>query len=160
MSSTFVDRMYLLYEVKSTKCDTFQLCTPSKQSLSQRQARESRPGKTAKNYSAITTISRFFSGRTVTLTVPGKIVSKSGCGNSSAASHSPNTLPYPIRQNPPTAQLSQILARIRRCGRLGDEREAQRLYLVHGVGSRQYRSAYETGRQEARGVRNGQEERA
>ena len=43
-----------------------------------------------------------------------------------------------------------ILARIRRCGRIGDEREARRLYLTHGIDFRQYRSAYETGRQEAR----------
>jgi len=43
-----------------------------------------------------------------------------------------------------------ILDRIRRCGRLGAEQEARRLYLAHGVDFRQYRSAYETGRQEAR----------
>ena len=53
-----------------------------------------------------------------------------------------------------------ILARIRRCGRIGDEREARWLYIVHGVGFRQYRSAYETGRQEARRVRTEQEGRA
>ena len=51
-----------------------------------------------------------------------------------------------------------ILARIRRCGRLGDEREARRLYLTHGVGFRQYRSAYETGRQESRRIRIVQEQ--
>jgi len=160
MNGAFVDRMYLLYEVKSAKCATFQSCTPSKQSLSQRQAQESRLDKVPKNFSAITTISPCFFGRTVTPTVLGKIASKNGCGKSSAASHSPNTLPYPSQQNPLTAQLSQILARIRCCGRLGDDREARRLYLVHGVGFRQYRSAYETGRQEARRVRTGQEERA
>ena len=43
-----------------------------------------------------------------------------------------------------------ILDRIRHCGRLGNELEARRLYLMHGVDFRQYRSAYETGRQEAR----------
>jgi len=150
MSSAQVDRMYLLYEVKSTKCATFQSCTPSKQSLSQRQPRESRLDKAPRNYSGITTISRCYSGRTVTPTVPGKTESKSGCGKSSASYQSSNPLPYPSKQNHPTAQLSQILARIRCCGHLGNEREARRLYLVHGVGFRQYRSAYETGRQEVR----------
>jgi len=43
-----------------------------------------------------------------------------------------------------------LLDRIRHCGRLGQENEARRLYLAHGVGFRQYRSAYEAGRQEAR----------
>jgi len=43
-----------------------------------------------------------------------------------------------------------ILDRIRHCGRLGQENEARRLYLAHEIGFRQYRSAYETGRQEAR----------
>ena len=41
-----------------------------------------------------------------------------------------------------------ILARIRRCGRLGDEREARRLYLVNGVGFREYRQAYKAGQRE------------
>jgi len=158
MNGALVDRMYLLYEVICQKCATFQLCTPSKQSLSQRQARESRPGKAPRNFNAITTILRCFSGRTVTPTVPGKTESKSGCESSNASYQSSKPLPYPSQQNPPTTQLSQILARIRCCGRLGDEREARRLYLVHGVGFRQYRSAYETGRQEARRVRTEQEE--
>jgi len=150
MNGAQVDRMYLLYEVKSAKCATFQSCTPSKQSLSQRQARESRLDKAPRNFSGTTIISRYFSGRTVTPTVPGKTESKSVCESSNASYQSSNTLPYPSQQNPLTAQLSQILARIRCCGRLGDEREARRLYLVHGVGFRQYRSAYETGRQEVR----------
>jgi len=53
-----------------------------------------------------------------------------------------------------------ILARIRRCGWLGAEQEARRLYQNHGIDFRAYRSAYEMGRQEARGMRKEQEERA
>jgi len=160
MSSAEVDRMYLLYEVKSAKCATFQSCTHSRRSPVQRQARESRLDKAPRNYNGTTITSRCFSGRTVTPTVPGKTESKSGCGNSSASYQSSNPLPYLSKQNHPTAQLSQILARIRCCGRLGDEREARRLYFVHGVGFRQYRSAYETGRQEARRMRIMQETKA
>jgi len=160
MSSAFVDSGYLLYEVISAKCATFQSCTPSKQSPVQRQARESRLDKAPRNYNGTTITSRYFSGRTVTPTGPGKTESKSGCGNSNASYQSSNPLPYPTQQNPLTAQLSQILARIRCCGRLGDEREARRLYLVHGVGFPQYRSAYETGRQERWRRRITQEGRA
>lgn len=43
-----------------------------------------------------------------------------------------------------------ILDRIRCCGRLGAEQEARRPYLNHCIDFRQYRAAYETGRQEAR----------
>lgn len=46
-----------------------------------------------------------------------------------------------------------ILDRIHRCGRLGKEHKARRLYLTHGIGFRAYRSAYEAGRQEARKMR-------
>lgn len=46
-----------------------------------------------------------------------------------------------------------VLDRIRRSGRLGKEQEARRLYLAHGIGFRQYRSAYETGRRESRRMR-------
>jgi len=150
MNGAQVDRKYLLYEVKSAKCAIFDSCTHSRRSPVQRQARESRLDKAPRNYNGTTITSRCFSGRTVTPTVPGKTESKSGCGNSSASYQSSNPLPYPSQQNPLTAQLSQILARIRCFSRLGDEREARRLYLVHGVGFRQYRSAYETGRQEIR----------
>ena len=52
-----------------------------------------------------------------------------------------------------------VLDRIRRCGRLGAEHEARRLYLAHGIDFRVYRSVYETGRQESRRMRKEQEER-
>jgi len=76
-----------------------------------------------------------------------------------------STVNFPHQVTPHIGDLSvqvrqAILARIRRCGRIGDEREARWLYIVHGVGFRQYRSAYETGRQEARRVRTEQEGRA
>lgn len=47
-----------------------------------------------------------------------------------------------------------ILDRIRRCGRLGKEAEARRLYLIHSISFREYRSAYELGRQEARNMQS------
>lgn len=144
MSSVQVDSMYLLYEVICLKCATFGVCTHSKLSPVPRQARESSPGSIPRNYKETTTTSPCSSGRTVTPTGPGKTGSKSGCGRSSGVSHSPNTLPSP------KILIPQVLDLIRHCGRRGDEQEARRLYLVYGVDFRQYRSAYETGRQERR----------
>jgi len=48
--------------------------------------------------------------------------------------------------------MSSILARIRHCGRHGDEQEARRLYLAYipGVDFREYRRAYRMGQNEAR----------
>jgi len=46
-----------------------------------------------------------------------------------------------------------ILDRIRCCGRLGDEEEARRLYLVCNIGFREYRRAYKAGQRESRKIR-------
>jgi len=144
MSSAFVDSGYLLYEVKSAKCAIFQSCTHSRQSPVPRQARESRLDKAPRNYNGTTTISRCFSGRTVTPTVPGKTESKSGCGNSSASYQSSNPLPSPTILKP------HILDLIRHCGRRSDEQEARRLYLAYGIDFREYCRAYRAGRQETK----------
>lgn len=137
--------MYILCEVKSfiaLPCVTFELCTCSRPFPVPRQVRASKPEKTLNSCIKITNALRRFFGHIATALVRGAMPSRNVCGRSSenCPSNPPiPSLPYPA-----------ILDRIRRCGRLGAEHEARRLYLAHGIGFRQYRSAYEMGRQEAR----------
>jgi len=46
--------------------------------------------------------------------------------------------------------MSSILARIRYCGRRGDEQKARLLYLAYDVDFREYQRAYKAGRRERR----------
>ena len=128
------------------------------------------PARISRRLPGTTERSWLSSGRSLTSSANGERALTDGSKLSSISfptgrTETNSTVNFPHQVTPQIGDLSvqvrqAILARIRCCGRLGDEREARRLYLVHGVGFPQYRSAYETGRQERWRRRITQEGRA